>query len=77
MTTTIGRSAVDLLSQASPKSIVNAVAAILLIVLLVERELTRAAGHRWRHSAGVLDTAVVPLLIAFVVATVARLARFL
>ncbi|MCA1672158.1 MAG: hypothetical protein LC799_08135 [Actinobacteria bacterium] len=77
MTTTIGRPAMELLSQVPARTIVDVVAAILLILLLVERELMRAAGQRWRHQARAINTAVMPLLTIFVVAMAARLARFL
>ena len=77
MTITIGRQAVDLLSQASVKTLVDAVAAILLIVLLVEGELIRAAAQHWRHQSQAFGAVAVPLLITFAVAMGARLAAFL
>ncbi len=77
MTTTIGRQAIELLSQASVKTIVDAAAAILLILVLVERELVRAAGRHWRHQSQALGAVAVPLLITFAVAMAARLATFL
>ncbi len=67
----------ELLSQPSTSTVVDAIATILLIVLLVERELTRAAGKRWRHQAEALDTVVVPLLIVFVALIAARFAAIL
>lgn len=77
MTTTIGGPAMELLSQASVRTVVDVVVAILLILLLVERELMQAAGHRWRQYARAINTAVVPLLAIFVVVMAARFARFL
>lgn len=45
----------------------------LLVLLLVTKELALARGKRWRALAQMLNVAIVPLLIAFAVAIVARI----
>ncbi len=77
MTTTAGSAVTEMLSQASVRTAVEVVVAIIVILALLEGELLRAGGHRWRHSAQALSAAVVPLLIVFVMAIAARLATFL
>ncbi len=77
MTTTIAQPAIDLFGQSSSRGLVDAVVAIVLIGLLVGRELTRAVGGRWRDQVRAVNTAAVPLLMAFTVAVAARLARLL
>ncbi len=77
MTTTVGNAVGQMLSQASVGTAVEVVVTILVILALLERELLRVGGPRWRHSAQALNAAVVPLLIMFVVTMAARLATFL
>ncbi len=77
MTTPIGNAALDLLSDAASSTVVDLIVAILVILLLAERELMRAAGHHWRHQAQALGVASVPLLAIFAVVVPARLAALL
>ena len=57
---------------------VDAVAAILVVIVLMERELLRAyESPNWTYQARTLDNAVLPLLMMFVVVVVAHMAEFL
>jgi len=57
---------------------VDAVAAILVVIVLMERELLRAyESPNWTFQARTLDNAVLPLLMMFVVVVVAHMAEFL
>lgn len=57
---------------------VDAVAAILVVIVLMERELLRAyESPSWSYQARTLDNAVLPLLMMFVVVVVAHMAEFL
>ena len=57
---------------------VDIVAAILLVILLLERELLRAyESPAWSFQARTIDSAVVPLLLMFVVVVIAHLADLL
>jgi hypothetical protein len=57
---------------------VDVVAAILIVVLLIERELLRAyESPGWTFQARTFDNAVAPLLIMFVVVVIAHLAELL
>ena len=57
---------------------VDAVAAILVVIVLMERELLRAyESPSWTFQARTLDNAVLPLLMMFVVVVVAHMAEFL
>ena len=57
---------------------VDAVAAILVVIVLMERELLRAyESPDWTYQARTLDNAVLPLLMMFVVVVVAHMAEFL
>ena len=57
---------------------VDAVAAILVVIVLMERELLRAyESPSWTYQARTLDNAVLPLLMMFVVVVIAHMAEFL
>jgi hypothetical protein len=57
---------------------VDAVAAILVVLVLMERELLRAyESPSWTFQARTLDNAVLPLLMMFVVVVIAHMAEFL
>jgi hypothetical protein len=57
---------------------VDAVAAILVVIVLMERELLRAyESPNWTFQARTLDNAVLPLLMMFVVVVTAHLAELL
>jgi hypothetical protein len=57
---------------------VDAVAAIAVVILLMERELLRAyESPSWSFQARTLDNAVFPLLMMFVVVVIAHMAEFL
>ncbi len=57
---------------------VDIVAAILVVILLLERELLRAyESPSWSFQARTLDNAVLPLLMMFVVVVIAHLAELL
>jgi hypothetical protein len=81
MTTFLGESARRFLHEHSYETVsatVGALAVGLFIVLLSERTVLRASDEPRRvRSAAVLDVAGAPLLLAFVVIVVARLALLL
>ena len=57
---------------------VDALAAILVVIVLMERELLRAYDSpSWSFQARTLDNAVFPLLMMFVVVVIAHMAEFL
>jgi hypothetical protein len=57
---------------------VDAVAAILVVIVLMERELLRAYDSpNWTFQARTFDNAVIPLLMMFVVVVIAHMAEFL
>ena len=57
---------------------IDAVAAILVVIVLIERELLRAyESPRWTFQARTPDNAVLPLLMMFVVVVTAHLAELL
>jgi hypothetical protein len=79
MTTLISDLTVDLIRTGSSLGTsIDIIAAILIVVLLLERELLRAyESPLWSLQARTLDRAVYPLLIMFSVVVVAHLAELL
>lgn len=68
MTSTINVTITTLISNSSDalSTALSVIAILLLIVLLIEKELVRAAGGvRVRTWMQALDIAIVPLLVAF------------
>ena len=62
-----------MLSAPSPNGAVSGVLALLLIALLAGREILRAyAGDRRTRRLEVLNVAIAPLLVAFVVVVMLR-----
>jgi len=69
---------VELQSYYERSASVGAVAVLLLLALLVEREVLRGMGDdRGRAAARTLGIAVEPLLLAFIVIVGVRLAQLL
>jgi hypothetical protein len=79
MTTLVSDLTLDVIRTGSSLGTgVDVVAAILLIVLLLERELLRAyESPNWSFEARTLDRAVAPLVLVFVVVVIAHLAELL
>jgi hypothetical protein len=79
VTALLGESARRFLQEHSYEAVsasAGALAVGLLIVLLLERTVLRASGEAPRvRSSEVLDVAVAPLFVAFVVIVVVRFAR--
>ena len=60
--------------DASRRDVVLAIGALLLIGLLVEHELLRAAGpERWEGQLRALRSLILPMLLMFTVVTAVRL----
>jgi hypothetical protein len=64
--------------ESGPHAGVGVVAIVLLIVLLIEVEVLRTVGGpQWLDRRPVFQVAIAPLLVAFVVVIVTRLAESL
>ena len=79
MTSLVSNLTLELIrSRTSLGTGVDAVAAILVVIVLLERELLRAyESPSWTFQARTLDNAVLPLLMMFVVVVIAHMAEFL
>jgi hypothetical protein len=79
MTTLVSDLTLDVIRTGSSLGTgVDIVGAILIVLLLLERELLRAyESPAWSFQARTVDLAVAPMLIMFVVVVIAHLAELL
>jgi hypothetical protein len=58
-------------------TLLGALAATLLVILVVEREMLRVYGQPYAHRARVINIAIIPLLFVFAVVVVEFLYRLI
>jgi len=78
MISTVTTSTVSTVTTAALAGSVALIAILVLLILLVQKELSSSAkGERFKNLSKVLNIGIIPLMIAFVLIVVTRIADIL